>query len=92
MTKTKKTLLYLLINIPFTYLLFSCFGWTAYFIIGGNPTFFVPFGTLLMIFSSLTIMIAIGFITLFKIYTPKTVLITIIEIVVIYILLWSLFK
>ena len=86
----KKTIIYLLVNIPFTYLLFISFGWAAYFIVGGNPTFIVPFKTLLIIFSTLTIMIAIGFITLLKIYSFNTVLIAIVEIVAIYLLFWDL--
>jgi len=84
----KKTIIYLLVNIPFTYLLFISFGWLTYFIVGGNATFIISFSTLLLIFSALTVMIAIGFINLLKIFSITTLLIAIIEIVTMYVLFW----
>ena len=84
----KKSIIYLIVNIPLTYLLFISFGWLSYFIVGGNPTFIIPFKTLLFIFCTLTILAAIGFIKLLKIYTIDTLLIAIFEIVFMYLLFW----
>jgi hypothetical protein len=86
----KKTILYLIANIPFTYLLFIIFGWASYFLTGGNPTFFIPFKTLLLIFFILTVLIAIGFINLLKIFSTSTLLITILEISVMYMVFLTL--
>jgi len=86
----KKTILFLLLNIPFTYLLFISFGWLCYYLVGGNPTFFIPFKALLLIFFTLTAMIAIGFINLLKIYSSSTLWIAMFEIVVMYLLFWGL--
>lgn len=88
----KKSIIYLIVNIPLTYLLFISFGWLTYFIIGGNPTFIIPFKSLLLIFFTLTILIAIGFIKLLKIYSIDTLLIAILEIVSMYILFWSFLR
>ena len=59
---------------------------------GGNPTFIIPFKTLLIIFFTLTVFIEIGVIKLLKIFGATTVLITILEIVTMYILFWYLFR
>ncbi|HMG68694.1 MAG TPA: hypothetical protein VK588_13440, partial [Chitinophagaceae bacterium] len=68
----KKQIIYLIINVPLTYLLFITFGWLTYYIVEGNPTFIVSFGVLLLIFSSLTIGISAGIITALKIYNTNT--------------------
>ncbi|MEJ0101167.1 MAG: hypothetical protein WDO19_00820 [Bacteroidota bacterium] len=89
---SKKAIIYLIVNIPFTYLLFISFGWIAYVIVEGNPTYIIPFNVLLLLFSILTILLAIGFIKLLKIHSIITPLIAIIEIAAMYLLFWRFFQ
>jgi len=88
----KKQIIYLIINVPLTYLLFITFGWLTYYIVEGNPTFIVSFGVLLLIFSSLTIGISAGIITALKIYNTNTLAIAIFEIIAIYLIIWIYIK
>jgi hypothetical protein len=83
----KKAIIALLVNIPLTYIFFCVMGWLCYFMVNGNPTFFVPLRILLLVFFELYIGIIIGLLKYFKIYTFNIFLIAAVKTTIIYILL-----
>jgi hypothetical protein len=88
----KKEVIYLLVNIPVTYLLFVLLGWLFYLFCNGNPSYLIPFPILLSFFFILNLLFLVGVLKYFKKYNSRILLITVIEITLLYILLWFLLK
>ncbi|MFT3946160.1 MAG: hypothetical protein QM763_04220 [Agriterribacter sp.] len=88
---SKRSIIYLLINIPLTYLLFISFGWLSYAVIGGNPTFFIPFKLLILFPFAITITIALVVVKRLKIYEAPVILLSLTEIVCMYLAFYLIF-
>jgi len=89
--KRKITICYLA-NIPFTYLSVVLFGWLLYLVIGGNPTFIIPYNILLIIFYALYITMLIIILRKIKLYSIQTYLLMFLESAIIYLIIWGLTK
>ena len=83
----KKIVIAYIINIPLTYVLVCVMGWISYFIVSGNPTFFIPLRILLCIYFILYLGIIIATLRSFKLYKFERFLIMSFESLVVYILL-----
>jgi hypothetical protein len=86
----KKVVIAYIINIPLTYVFLCVMGWMSYFIVSGNPTFFIPLRYLLCIYFILYLVIIISALRYFKLYKFKMFLIMSLESLVVYILLGTL--
>jgi hypothetical protein len=87
----KKIAIFLIVNVLLTYVLLVCLGWIAYFICGGNPTYFVPLPALFLIFLIIQALINRGLLKKFKIYTLNLFLVSIVEAGIIYALLFRMY-
>ncbi len=81
----------MLFNKYTTYLFRYRFVWLVFLLrIGGNPTFIIPFTTLLIVFYFLYAPISAGVLHAFKIFSFETYLWILLESAIIYIIIWSL--
>ncbi|MBB6110028.1 hypothetical protein SAMN05421821_108165 [Mucilaginibacter lappiensis] len=83
----KKIVFAYIINVPLTYVLVCIMGWMSYFIVNGNPTFFIPLRILLCIYFILHLIIIIAALRFFKLYKFKRFLIMGFESLIVFILL-----
>ena len=86
----RKQIIFLILNIPLSFIVFTSLGWLLHFVFHDNPTFIIPFNILIIIFFVVNIMITIGAINSLKIYSEKTVWIALLEVTSLYFLFWSL--
>jgi hypothetical protein len=89
---SKKITVFAIANIFLTYLLLVAFGWSAYAICGGNPTFLIPFPVLSGLFFVLDLLIIWLILKYFKMLNTRTVLIGAGEIVVLYLLFFLAYR
>jgi hypothetical protein len=85
----QKGIIFLIAQLPLTYVLFTLLGWISYFLCGGNdPTYLIPFPLLFTIFLIATIWFSRLILKYMNILNPMTFLISILEIVAVYIFIW----
>ena len=89
---SKKITIFAIANIFLTYLLLVAFGWCAYAICRGNPTFLIPLPLLLAIFIILDQLIIWLILKYFKMLNMHTLLIGAGEIVILYVLLFLAYR
>jgi len=83
----KKIVIFSIANILITYLLLVGFGWCAYAICRGDPTFLIPLPGLLGIFLILDLLVIRLILKYFKIFSYSTFLIGVGEVVLMYMLI-----
>ena len=89
---SKKITIFAIANIFLTYLLLVAFGWCAYAICGGNPTFLIPLPILLGVFFILDLLIIWPILKYFKMLNMRTLLIGASEILILYMLLFLAYR
>lgn len=88
----KKTIIFLIFNLPLTYILIVAMGWLSYFIMRGDPTFLIPLPYLLMIFFAVDALVISAILKRLKIRTFNISLIAMLEAAAVYLFLWFLKK
>jgi len=86
----KKQIIFLVVNVLLSYIIFCVLGWFLYIICHGNPTFVFPFRFLVISFFVINIFIVRGLLILVKLYSNYTFIAVIIEVAIIYLAFWIL--